>query len=339
MGNKARLLAVVLVAAVKTASAQSSVTINGTLDMSVARINNTTGAATVNLNQMRTDGYLPSKLVFKGTEDLGGGLRAGFFLDAGLNPDTGTTNSKFFNRRSTLSLTGDWGEIRLGRDYVPTFWNNGTFDPFINGGIAAIYNTVTTLGSGATTLFRSDNALGYFLPANLGGIYGQAMVSAGEDVVGNSYRGARLGYQGGPLNAAVAYGETTGNVGGPKFKTGNVGGSYSLGYATLMGIVSQQMYGPLKQRNYLIGGSVPLGAWEVKAAYTKVDAYGAGTNANDASQLALGFAYNLSKNTNLYGTYSRIANRAGASFIIAQTGGSALGGHSQGAEFGMRTSF
>ena len=74
---------------------------------------------------MDQGGYmLPSRWGIRGTEDLGGGLYAGFWLESAVLPDTGAAQAAFWGRRSTVSLgSKDYGELRLGRDYTPTFWN------------------------------------------------------------------------------------------------------------------------------------------------------------------------------------------------------------------------
>ena len=85
------------------------------------------------------DGINSSQLGFRGVEDLGGGLKAGFNLLAGVNADTGTASQlrKFSNRRSTVSLFSNAGELRLGRDYTPTFWNQTIFDAFGTNGLGS----------------------------------------------------------------------------------------------------------------------------------------------------------------------------------------------------------
>src|SRR4051794_22871204 len=113
--NSKVLAAAVALAAAASANAQSSVvTIFGTVDASARSI--TTGDNTV--RQLGTDGTNFSRLGFKAEEDLGGGLKAGVWLESALNPDTGTTNvsGKFWHRRSTVSLFTTYGELRIGRD-------------------------------------------------------------------------------------------------------------------------------------------------------------------------------------------------------------------------------
>ena len=207
--------AATLTALAGLAHAQSSVTMFGTIDLNLRSVTN----GSVHSTQMNTDGLSNSRLGFRAEEDLGGGMKAGAWLEAAMNPDSGSINAsgKFFHRRSTVSLSGGWGELRMGRDLNPSFWNLSIFDPFGTCGVGSGFNLVSNLGSGAATLLRTDNAVAYLLPSNLGGVYGQFMVAPGEGVPGNKYSGARLGYQSGPLNVAAAY-AVTGTATSDEFK-------------------------------------------------------------------------------------------------------------------------
>ena len=172
--------------------------------------------------------------------------------------DTGGTTHAW-TRRSTVSLMGGFGEVRLGRDYTPSFWNHVIFDPFGFIGVGGNSNVLSTLGSGAGTLVRANNSIGYFLPA-MGGIYGQVMVAAGEGVTSpwNKYMGARVGYAAGPVNVAVAYGKTDrGTL--ADFTDMNAGASYNLGFMTLMARYSKTEAGALEQTNAQFGVKVPMG--------------------------------------------------------------------------------
>jgi len=339
---KKTLLAIaVLGAFAGVASAQSSVTLSGTLDVNARYVKND-GVST---NQLGTDGINSSQLVFSGIEDMGGGLKAGFVLNAGVNPDTGTTNttaagnstqSKFFNRRSTVSLYSGMGELRLGRDYVPAFWNLTIFDPFGTNGVGAFTNVITggaLSTGGGTTLVRADNSVGYFLPSGLGGIYGQAMIAAGEGGVPptqavNKHYGGRIGWASGPFDVAFGYAQTTVPYNAvvkseEDFKFWSLGGSWNFGMGKVTGQYGEMDYSNAKNKLYQIGLIVPLGVGEVHASYSANDGSGylgantARTRTTDlvgnydkdnARQIALGYVHNLSKRTALYGTYSHIEN-------------------------------
>jgi len=349
--KKSLLALAVLGAFAGAASAQSSVTLFGIVDLNVGEVkndNDVTGVST-KIKRMGTDGINSSRLGFRGVEDLGGGLKAGFWLEAGMSNDVGGVGSgaKFFNRRSTVSLLGGFGEVRLGRDYDPSFWNLTVFDPFGTNGVGAFTNVLTTLGSGASTLVRADNSVGYFLPSGIGGVYGQAQVAAGEGgangtQANNKYSGARIGYAGGPIDVAVAYGQTTiDTAGGAKYKLFDVGGAYDLSVVKLMAQYVQAKYDltSLKAKTYLLGAVVPMGQGEIHVAYDHTKVTG-GVTEPTGKQFALGYVYNLSKRTALYGTYSQVKNSDGAGFTVGSQGvGSATDGKSQGLEAGLRHSF
>lgn len=273
---------------------------------------------------------------------------AAFHLEAGINVDSGTTDSKFFGRRSTVSLLGSWGEVRLGRDYNPTAVN--TFDePFGLVGVGTVgnftYASTAALGSGATTALRNDNSIGYFLPSGLGGVYGSAMVAAGEGVAGNKYMGLRLGYGAGPIDVAAGYGktETASNV---DFNQYNVKALYDLGVAKLNFLYDVKTWSPRTQKMTMFGVTVPIGTGELRAAYAVNNHSGgpAGSgfaDADDSKLMGIGYYYNLSKRTALYTSLARITNKGAARASVSNAAPvGMLGGEtSTGYELGISHKF
>jgi predicted porin len=355
--KKSLLALAVLGAFTGVASAQSSVTLYGTIDLNGKYVKNDGSSRRYSMGQ---DGINSSQLGFKGTEDLGGGLKAGFVLLAGVNADTGTTNGKFFNRRSTVSLLGGFGEVRLGRDYTPTFWNDTIFDAFGTNGLGDSGH-VLQLATGS--FVRADNTFGYFLPSNIGGVYGQFMVAAGEGG-GNStavnagrYIGGRIGFAAGPFDIAGAYAQqTVVNLAGAKQKTWNIGGSYDFGVVKLLGYVDRDTINSLKETRYSLSAVVPVGQGEIHVGYDRSKSNGglqplaSATNAtayaggnNSINQIKAGYVYNLSKRTAVYTNVSRLKNGNNTQYSVS--GGSTisalptLGGKSTGAEFGVRHFF
>lgn len=363
--KKSLLALAALTAFAGAASAQSSVTLFGIVDLNARNVKN--GSAG-DISSLSTDGNASSRLGFRGVEDLGGGLRAGFWLEAGLSADNGTigggnggatsnatgtgangsTGGAMFNRRSTVSLLGGFGEIRLGRDYVPTFWNHTVFDVFGTNGVASATNiisvapTVAPFGN-AQTLVRANNSIGYFLPS-LGGLYGQVMVAANENQnLGNKYMGGRIGYGAGPINVAVAYGitEKTTTTMLDDMKAWNIGASYNAGFLTVMGQFNQYEEGARELQNYSLGVAVPVGAGTIKASYGETKRKLDNGTEPKATQIGLGYVYDLSKRTSVYAAYSQVDNDAGLAYT-AGTGGpanAATGFKSTGYEFGVRHSF
>lgn len=344
--KKSLLALAALTAFAGVASAQSSVTLFGVVDLAARNVKNGSAGSVKSLS---AGGNATSRIGFRGVEDLGGGLRAGFWLEAGTNPDTGTTDAKFFGRRSTVSLLGGFGEIRLGRDYVPSFWNT-IADPFGLVGVGSIgsaftYGAGSNLGSPATTVLRADNAISYFLPS-MGGLYGQATVAAGEGVAGNKYVGGRLGYAAGPINVAAAYGKTDTGAASDFVQT-NLMFEFDFGFAKLHTLYDVRKWNPRKEKLIMVGASVPVGLGTVRLAYSTANRSGgpAGSgygNADDARLMSAGYVYDLSKRSALYTTVARIRNEGARTSTVSSAGPTAgmLGGQtSTGYEFGVRHTF
>jgi predicted porin len=346
---KASLTAALLIAAYAgSAAAQSSVTVFGIMDLSANDIKNGTARGKYLMSNMLT----ADRLGFRGIEDLGGGLRTSFWLELATSPDDGTAGGSnglgtaFFNRRSTVSLSSDsWGELRLGRDFTPTWWNIVWGDTYGANGLGVGFNLLSTLGSGAITQVRDNNSIGYFLPGNLAGVYGQAMVAASEGVSGQKYSGGRIGYSVGALDVAAAYGATKITNQG-EFKEANIGGSYDFKVIKLFGYYNKNYWRDLSQVVYEVSFSVPVGLSEIKSSYGKADASGrtaggADTSANDANLVSAQYLYNLSKRTALYTGVARIQNKGASGFSIAPgTLATGLAGHnSTGYNVGIRHFF
>ncbi len=349
---KKTLLAMAVLAASGAAFAQSSVTLFGIVDATVAL-----GRGDVaNKTQLTNSGLNSSRLGFRGTEDLGGGLNASFWLEAGVNNDNGTgggtntnnqpsgtsaatagTQGLTFNRKSTVSLGGGFGEVRLGRDYTPTFYNTSVYDAFGTNGVGTSMVAVKAWGLESESL-RASNSISYFLPGNLGGFGGQIMYVMGENIStaakdGNGIQ-VRGSYDQGPIGASVAYGKTT-RTGGDS-KVTNLGASYDFGVVKLMGMYSQDKIAALTGKGFNVGLTAPVGAGLVRASYSSYKTDAAGTP--KSNQLALGYVHNLSKRTAAYATLARVTNSGGAASALNGATTSA-NGSSTGYDFGIRHSF
>jgi predicted porin len=338
------------------------------------------GSVRASRTVLANSGYNSSRIGFRGTEDLGGGLAASFWLEAPISNDDGQTGISTFARRSTVSLSGGFGEVRLGRDYVPTFWNDTVFDPFGTNGVGtnlvstgntsfgafpgyakaktALVNTPSIPDVGGSTYVRSSNSIGYFLPPNLGGFYGQVMYAFSEknkyspglatpDASNTArqgrYIGGRFGYANGPLDIALAYGSSTiadnyylGVT--SKVNTLNFGASYDFGPVKLFGELSHaknkiELGGTSEQysayvpqavlKGYLLGVTVPVGAGLIRASYSAVKLnsdLGDGFPEPKANKVALGYVHNLSKRTALYATIARLSNKNDAGLSVGGPG-------------------
>ncbi|MDB5875031.1 MAG: Porin [Ramlibacter sp.] len=362
---KKTLIAVAALAATGLASAQSSVTLFGVIDANLQHVSNSGAASSTRL---ANSGSSASRLGFRGTEDLGGGMSASFWLETGFNNDDGsgqTSNSNnqvsgqpappgllggqglTFNRRSTVSLAGGWGELRLGRDYTPQFWSLLLFQPFgvVGVGNNQVLNSIIT----GVTAVRASNTIGYLLPENLGGFYGQAQYWLGENAsnVANSKdgtgAGVRLGYAAGPVDVAFAYGRTkyaTTATAGDTTQS-NLAGSYNFGVAKLMALYERDKRNQtvaLTGTGWSLGVLVPVGAGEVRVSYDRYKTNAAGEPT--AGKLAVGYRHNLSKRTALYVTVARVRNSGGSAAAVANGYGSpAINASSSGYDLGLRHSF
>ena len=348
--KKSLLALAALTAFAGAASAQSSVTLFGVVDLNARVVDNANAGK---VKSMSNDGNASSRFGFRGVEDLGGGMQAGFWLEGALAADNGggfsggalgnTANPLTFQRKATVSLMGGFGEIRLGRDYTPTFLNVAGYDVWGYVGVATIANArgKFTAAQGVGTTVRANNMISYFLPA-LGGLYGQVSVAAGENTQGNKYVGARIGYAAGPVNVSGAYGKTYKTVAmTDDLKNVSVGASYNMGFMTVMGSYEKQDYGSLNQKMADLGVAVPFGASTIKVSAAR---FSGSSDVWGVTQLGLGYQYDLSKRTALYANYGRDANKGnpwGATFTASGSGNAGMHGGetSTGYEFGVRHSF
>lgn len=385
---KKTLVSLLAITAACAAQAQSSVTIFGIVDTGFTR----DGGSVASVSGLSTGNNASSRLGFRGTEDLGGGLKAGFWLEMGLQSDTGAgqtnssldnvaastaTNSLQFGRRATVSLLGNFGEIRLGRDFTPAYYNE-TISPF---GTTSVGTDVLLQSNllGQTQL-RTSNGVHYFTPNTLGGFFAHVNYSFGEqasnlplgtDDNGN-YIGARIGYNKGPLLLALAYGKIDINRATGLSNDRSVvslTGSYDFGVVKLTGEYQRQSIdntvnagfgngGTASAGNdtdsdgFSIGAIVPVGSGIIKAAYSRINIEnGHGLNTEPrASKFALGYVHNLSKRTVVYTSVARLKNSNGtaaggtltaAAARVAGVTGAVAGANtsSTGFEAGVRHSF
>ena len=358
--KKSLLVLAALTAFAGLASAQSSVTAFGIIDLAARNVKNGNAGS---IKSLSSGGQATSRLGFRGVEDLGGGLRAGFWIESEVGPDNGaagstvgTSTNVFWARRATVSLMGGFGEVRLGRDWSPNFGSFNTTEIFGYVGVASPANLrgqfFTNAGSGTATAVRQSNAISYFLP-NMGGLIGQVQVSAGEGAANqNKSVGGRLGYSAGPLTLAGSWGKMYKIAAmTDDLTTWNAGGRFNFGFATVGGMYEESDYRivgrELKQKLATANIIVPMGKGQLKAQYTRTGGTGnAATPAQySAKMFGVGYVYNMSKRTSLYTNYGSINNDGnaitGANFTATGSGpaGMSRGQTSTGYEFGVRHDF
>jgi predicted porin len=321
--KKSLLALAVLGAFAGAASAQSSVTIYGSLDLAVTKGNG--GTAPNNGANGTSKAWLEkqsngSRLGFRGNEDLGGGLSAQFQIEHRFTPDDGAAANPFWAGRSYVQLSSaTMGRIYLGREYTPAFWPAVKSDPFGWDGVGQAGSTMwagflspANLSTGPSTGVRTSNTVGYKSPS-FSGLTAQVAVALGEDVVGRD-TGFNVEYGAGPIYAGFGYekinnaGPTTAAASGNSLV--NFAFHYDFGVVKPIFYVSRAKVNvgtatPLTNKYWMLGALAPIGGGTLKAAYGRLtpdSATPASTPwANQTqSKLGLGYDYPLSKRTNVY---------------------------------------
>ena len=322
-----------------TASAQSNVTVYGLIDTGVEYLTNANAAGDSLTRMPSITGTLPSRIGFKGVEDLGNGMKATFTLENGFAPDNGALGqgNRLFGRQANLGLQTPYGTFTLGRQ------NNMSF--LVGFKADVMGPNIYAIGSldGYLPNARHDNALGYtgkFSDFTVGATYslgrdtaatgGPAATNCGGEVAGNSKAcrqyTALLDYATKSWGAATAYDRLYGN-------TGAAGG-----------LTSSAFYDERTHLNgFVMLGKTKFGAGWMKrkthtATDTKSDLYYAGishpltetlvldaqasrldvkNSGNDATLVAAKLTYSLSKRTAVYTTVGHISNGGTAAISVS----------------------
>ena len=324
---KKSLVALAVLAASGAAMAQSSVTLFGVVDAGLTYSKASGQKANYGLTN---SGNATSRLGFRGVEDLGGGLKAGFWLEGAIQNDTGAANGGGtpagstgfeFRRRSTVSLIGNFGEVRLGRELTAAYTAVSAYDVFGQVGVGQNIS----FGNGTAGLgdpFRVSNMVSYYTP-NMSGFKAAINYGFGEkqgDNSANRYVGGSVGYDNGPLSVGVGYDQLNDSLAGfEKTQSLGVGASYNFGAVKLAALVREVRATPAvgeksKLQSASLGLTAPVGAaGEARVAYNYYDNKDFDGKAH---QISLGYVHNLSKRTAVYGTYAFLKNQKSESFSV-----------------------
>ena len=319
-------LSVLALSAAAAAQAQSSYNVYGVVDLSVGSMQLSglpTSADNKRTTKVDGNNMTTSFLGFKGVEDLGGGLKAGFVLEAFMRPDTGAAgrfdNDNFWGRAANVYLQNDLGKLTIGRQGNLLFGQVASYNPF--GGAFGLSPAVR-LTFGRWGNDRGDsgwsNAITYATP-NLGGFTGAVSYQAGEDTTlneRNSYA-LSLNYANGPFAIGGAW-QTVRSADAPKANLtegqrqnfGLVSTSYDFGVVKLFG-----QYGEFTNSGYAtnlridtklyqLGASVPVTKTsKVMLSYgeSKESPVEGGTTPVTKHRItSVGYDLNLSKRTDVY---------------------------------------
>jgi predicted porin len=346
--KKSVLVLAVLGAFINAASAQSSVTVYGVVDAGVVAEK---GGAAGSVTKLTSGVASGSRLGFKGTEDLGGGLSASFVLENGFQVDTGALGqspaggqSTLFGRQAFVGLgSNGFGTVTLGRQYTPHYLAVNFADPFGTGLAGDAVNILPNTGDAQS---RMNNTVKYATP-NLSGFTGELAYGFGEvagDTSAKRQIGASVGYTGGPFAVRLGYhnlnNATAPNQPGNNAKNTILAATYNFdvakvhfAYGVDKGTNSSVVRGanppgtpanpfgtPIlpthstDSTDVLVGVTVPIGAHTLLGSYIRKNDKTAFNQ--DADQWALGYRYALSKRTDLYTAYARIKNKNGAGYTV-----------------------
>ena len=278
-----------------------------------------------------------SRIGFRGTEDLGGGLKATFELEKRLNLNDGTARSSngLYDRRNyddwvhmgfgsrgdsdwagaaNVGLKGEWGAVRLGRVADLSTETYRRLDPFNHYGVGAALAYGNTLYSE-----ELSNTVRYDSPTWSGFSFGLSY-SVGEDEdyfdgliypyreIGNDGFNIMAKYEQGPL---LLLGNWQRVVDSGESYLWNLGAAYKYGPATVsVGYQDSRFklfsfFGvpTVKQKDWILGLNWEVGSGEIKASfnYAKYDEQKTGGIDDSVKKYALGYTYHLSKRTSLYG--------------------------------------
>jgi len=326
---KKTLLACAIAAGLSGAAhAQTNVTVYGIMDLGYTFRDADDGSKSRNgIDSGISSG---SRLGFRGTEDLGNGLKASFVLEQGIEADTGESaqSKRTFGRQSWVGLAGAFGEVRLGRQNALGYeWFAGGVTPWGTNYLQANPKTIFGYDNVAE---RIDNAVMYYSPSFSGfqGAIGYARDGSGNETLGNeddtAVASAALRYKNGPLLAVLTYeqknlADSNNAADQDDIKNIAIGATYDFGV-----VKAHAGYGQLKNRDFdekakkenawMVGLSAPVGtAGKLMATYQRVNdarnvnEFGARHDDNRGG-FAVVYDHALSKRTSLYAYASQYSN-------------------------------
>ncbi|XYJ08278.1 porin [Telluria sp. B2] len=348
-------------AAATSAHAQTSVQVYGIVDSGIAHLTNVNNAGDSNTKIPSLTSSFPSRIGFKGSEDLGGGLQAFFVLENGLAMDTGTQQQggRLFGRAANVGLKGDWGTLTLGRQQNMTYIS-GLKTDVLGPNLFAIGSIDPYLPNA-----RSDNAIGYmgnFSGFVLGATYsfgrdasaagGPAATNCAGEVAGNSkacrqYTGL-VGYETKQWGLNASYDRLYGN-------TGAAGGLTSSNNDDIRTTVNGYlMIGPTKiggglidrETNAITGTTESL-LWYLGVSHPinnfVIDVQAAARNTknsdDDVTMLVARLNYALSKRTVVYTAIGRMDNDGNSAVALDAGGTVGVGKTQNGVMVGLRHHF
>lgn len=307
------MLAVLALCSTSAVLAQSSVTLYGRVNTTVENTKFGSAKAVTALNSNS------SYIGFRGTEDLGGGLKAGFQLEGAFGSDNGSGPLNF-TRHSEVNLSGGFGTLRLGTFNAASYLATADY--------ISMHNHDTGLSADALYAYtmREDNKIAYVTP-EFGGFSAEVQHSFHEQTTGgkNAWDVA-VNYGSGALGLGLGFSNSPTSFAGYTTNKGQQAAarvSYALGdltlgayyqYAKLDNVVGTS---DAKRHAARLAAMYTLGASEFHANIgraNKIKLASTSVTGSAATQWTLGYNYNLSKRTKAYGYYTKISDGSAARY-------------------------
>jgi predicted porin len=290
------------------AHAQTNVTVYGIMDAAVA-VEDTDAPGQKSRTVINSGNQSSSRLGFRGTEDLGNGLKAIFNIEAGVAIDTGAADSALFGRRSVVGLQGNFGQLTIGREYSPIASVAAATDVFGQGFYGS---NLSSFNAGRLTR-RLSNSVNY--KSNpMSGFSVLAAYSAGEALTSGpsgNLVGVALEYANGPFYAGAGYHRLE-RVATEDDKEIAFGAGYKFGdFDIKANYLSADQAGANNEFEQInLGAAYTMGAnkFFINLQRNEIES-GARGNA-----WAIAYSYALSKRTNLYTTYGSMRNNERGTF-------------------------
>lgn len=306
---KKNLLALAALALTTGAFAQSSYTLYGRIDNSIGGIKELGKGTQSKMFHGGVGGLTTSRWGIRGSEDLGGGLKAIFKLEQRLDSDTGAAQSPSFKGESSVGFVGSFGKIVAGRmttvyddvrgvSQVYSLWDSA-FTPNANG----------VFGSGSDYGNRFNNQIRYESPL-INGFYANGSYAFEQTAgKGDKLVGLVLGYKEGSKHFSLGYQDEKG-----KSSYTMLSGAYDFGAVAVSGGYNHRSGNATtgSDNELTLGFNVPVGAWSFSAGVATSKTTIANATTAKASGYALGATYAMSKRTTLYAAYRSHNVKTGA---------------------------
>jgi predicted porin len=360
---RAALAACSLASAMGTASAQTNVSIYGIVDGAVEHYDNADAAGnSVTRMPSLGGGMFPSRFGLRGSEDLGGGLKAVFNVESGFYVDTGASGqgNRLFGRQAWVGLAGSWGQLSFGRQYNAIFQSTfdvdvfaasqyglGQLDPAIPNGrhdnSIAYKGTFKGLTVAATYSFgRDTSSAGGPAATNCPGESASDGDQCREwsallryDAPAWGLEGAYDRIHGGPLAAAGL--NSSGLTDSRLHLAGYAkAGAWKIGAGVLARDNEASATTPRSNMVY-VGATYRVNpALTIDAQVSKLDY---SNSANDTRQVLVRGVYELSKRTAVYAAAGRVNNSGNAAVALSAGGSVGAGLNQTGVITGIKHSF